>query len=322
MSVREFMEHRRPLEVEATPVFQLGREAIDWVLHAPASFMPWRASSILPEDAFRFLPERERTPNGSVADSLSMGLDTILGESLQSLSDLIVHSKWSVVRPSESEESPIAGKSAALQARMSIPLGDELPIEARLGLETDGVREDYFVISTELGSVQNPMEARWLAWSTRLDYRTSLESPASARAEQRVGLRLGGNDAIGVSGRLEDRNLDVGTSPLLDLAPAGEAYWTHQWLTGIESSFKVRQSLPDLQSLWLTGSGGNVQLEAALRSSLNSATRMDLQGTTTPDLTQYGLRLQLEYLLGVPAPPVPQRLMSPESPATESRTDF
>ncbi len=52
-------------------------------------------------------------------------------------------------------------------------------------------------------------------------------------------------------------------------------------------------------------------MEAALRASLNNSTKLDLQGTTTPDLTQYGLRLLLEFLLGVPAPQPHERLMGP-----------
>jgi hypothetical protein len=100
----------------------------------------------------------------------------------------------------------------------------------------------------------------------------------------------------------------MATSQLADLAPAGEVFWNHRWLPSLESSLKVQQVLPDRQALWLSETGSNLQVEANVRASLNLATRLDLLGTTTQDLTQFGLRLQFEFLLGVPAPPPPNRI--------------
>ena len=316
---RNLWEIVRPIEENPPALIQLSRDAIDFILRAPGALAPWKLGPLLSEDTFRLRREHDSPPADSGVESSSPGLDAILGRRLDLLSALIVHSRWNVVRPAEAVDKPEAGTAATLQARMSIPLGEEVPVEARLGIETDAVREDYFVFSTELGSAPNAIEAKWLAWSTRLDYRTSMESPASAKAEQQVGFRLSKRDTIGVSGRIEDRNLDALTSPILDLAPAGDVYWKHEWLAGLESSLKVQQALPDLQSLWLTGAGGDVRLEAAVRASLSNATRLDLQGSTTSDLTQYGLRLQLEFLLGVPAPQPHDRLMLPVGEGIEDR---
>jgi hypothetical protein len=199
-----------------------------------------------------------------------------------------------------------------MQARMSIPLGEVIPLEARLGIETDGLREDYFVFSTEFANSESPAFARWLAWSARLDYRSSAESPPSARAEHRVGLKWGGRDTFGVIGRIEDRNLAVQTSPWLDLVPAGEVFWSHRWLPQLESIVKAQQVLPDLQAMWLAEPGAGLQLEADLRAELTRSTRIDLRGTTTLDWNLVGIQFQLEYLIGTPAAPSQNRFLGPD----------
>jgi hypothetical protein len=291
------------------PLVDFGRSAIDALLRAPEVMSPFRPLPFMAEYVFKPIGDLAAKPESELP--LAGTLDAVLSEGLDVLSVLVTQSNWTLVRPPDVPDASHVTTSAPMQARMAIPLGDDEPLEARLGIETDSVREDYFVFSTELAPAAAAGE-RWLLWNTRLDYRTSLESPSSARAEQRVALRLGRKDEVGVNGRLEDRDVQTAASPMLDLAPSGEFYWSHRWRERFESSLKVQQSLPDLQTWWLAGERGDIRLEGSLQAVLNPAARLDLRGTTTRDLTSYGLRVQLEFLIGIPTPQPPERVLLPE----------